>query len=67
MTGLNPKKQKALQLAYLRQPSAAVPPNVHPPSVAPLFTWDQIAKIQSVNHGEQGSYDYFSHDHPGGQ
>jgi hypothetical protein len=67
MTGNTVQSTIIQQKRYLSQPSAAVPPNVNPPSVTPLFTWEQIQKIQSVNHGEQGNYDYFSHDHPGGQ
>lgn len=54
------------QRILLGQPVAAVPSNAHPPAgPKPLFTWDQIEKIQSVN-SELASFDQFSHDNPSG-
>lgn len=67
MTGNTRNSTLAIQRRFLQQPSAAVAPNVNPPSHAPVFTWNQIERIQSINKGQQGNYDYRSHDVPGGQ
>lgn len=54
-------------LATLKQAAAAVPANVNPPVTPAGFTWPQISVLLRLNPGEMGSFDYFSHEHPGGQ